>query len=169
MWQIDHRYVIVKGDYKTIVAIMTNKTNTLKILSMMVAITLVSMPVMTNAQITPGEDCRTTLPSRTNHTIIPDAALDKKIDDVGFATLQLQLQNQYLSQFPTNETAQNMIKYNDQEIERLLAKIVELWPPTSTVDIPASDRERMSKAIPKLVASGLPVIEVGINSYTGNA
>ncbi len=147
---------------------MTNKTNTLKILSMIVAVTLVATtPVMTNAQITPGEDGPITTPARTGSTTLSDDEISKKVDEIGFAMLQLKIQNQHLAQFSTNELIQDMINDNEEEIEKLFAQMMEIWPPLVVVEIPADVEARMNTVLPKLAESGLPVLGMGIDHLTG--
>ena len=123
------------------------------------------IPIIVHAQTTLEENNSISEP----YTVYENLSDENKsrINDIGFAILQLKLQNDNLTQFSTNELIQDMIKDNNEEVDRLLAELDVLWPDVPVVEISAEDEAKMNAVLPKLAASGLPLIEMGINWSTG--
>ena len=124
------------------------------------------IPIIAHAQTTLGENSSISEPYTVDDTLSEEEK-SKRIKDIGFALLQLKLQNQHLTQFSTNELIQDMIKDNNEEVDRLLAEFDVLLPDVPVVEISAEDEAKMNAVLPKLAASDLPLIEVGINWSTG--
>ena len=128
------------------------------------------IPIIAHAQTTLGENSSISEPYTVDDTLAEEE-MSQKINDIGFAILQLQIQNQHLTQFSTNELIQDMIKDNNEEIDKLSIQLYELadklWPKVPIVEIPAEDEAKMNAALPKLAVSGLPLLQMGINRSTG--
>ena len=128
------------------------------------------IPVIAHAQTTLGKNSSISEPYTVDDTI-SEEEMSQKINDIGFAILQLQIQNQHLTQFSTNELIQDMIIDNNEEIDKLSIQLYELadklWPKVPIVEIPAEDEAKMNAALPKLAVSGLPLLQMGINRSTG--
>ena len=123
------------------------------------------IPVIAHAQTTVEENSSTNEP----YTVYEDLSDQNKsrIKDIGFAILQLQLQNDNLTQFSTNQLMQDMIKDNNEEIDKLFAELDMLWPDVPVVEVSAEDKAKMNAVIWKLVANDLPLIGMGIDGSTG--
>ena len=149
--------------------VMTTKNlKVLLLLAVMVLITA-AISTVTHAQIAPGEDDGTiSVPGYTGENpAVDEGDLDAKIDAIGLAIVQLQIQNDELHRYSVDESIQKKIKNNNDTIDDLFAEWDILMPPITVVDISPNDEHIMKSTIAHLMASDLPLFGAGINPSTG--
>ena len=142
----------------------------LKILSFLAVTVIVTamISITADAQIIPMEDGPVSEPAGTGgDPAVDEGDLDAKIDAIGLAIVQMQLQNDELSRYSANETIQEKIGDNNEAIKDLFAELDVLVPPIPVVEVSPEDRDRMNSAMTRLMASDLPLMGIGIDSSTG--
>ncbi|MDE0090354.1 MAG: hypothetical protein OXP12_03235 [Thaumarchaeota archaeon] len=142
----------------------------LKILPLLagMAIAAAAISAATYAQTAPEEAGPASEPSGAGaeHTVGEEDP-DARVDAIGLAIIQLQLQNNELAKYPTNGAIQGQIEDNNETVEGLFAEWDVLMPPVPVAEISPADRHRMNSAMTRLMASDLPLLGSRINSSTG--
>ena len=155
----------------------------------LVATTIISFSIMTYAQTMPGDEDSVSDPVRANenttrvnenttrvnenttrvneNTTRVNDDVQARIDAMGFAIVQLHLQNGELVKYSTNEYIQDMIDDNNEDVADLVADMEDLLPELPTVEIPEEEERSMHTAMHKLAVSGLPILGMEINTSTG--
>ena len=133
-----------------------------------VAIVAATISVTASAQTVPGEDDPVGEPANTGaDPAISENDADARVDAIGLAIIQLQLQNNELFKYSVNGTIQEKIEENNEAMEGLFAEWDVLMPPVPIVEISPEDRHKMNSAMTRLMASDLPLLGVRIDSSTG--
>ena len=142
-------------------------TKYLKMLSLLAVMVIVTAAISVTpyARTSPGEEDPVSAPVRT---VEDGETLDAEIDRIGFAIMQLQIQNNQLASSSVSEDVQETIDRNNDAIDGLLAQLDELSPPIPVVEISNNVRIQMESSIDALVESGLPVYSLSIDTSTGN-
>lgn len=148
-------------------------TDNVKIILPLVAVmilTTTAISAVTHAQITPVEDDgASSVPTYTREDpMVDEKNMDERMDAIGLAIVQLQIQNDELVKYSADESTQEKIKNNSNTINGLFAELDALMPPAPIVEISDSVRTQMEYSIEALVESGLPVYSLNINSSTGS-
>lgn len=145
-------------------------TKNLKMLSLLVVVATVTatISVTAYAQVTPGEDDPVSEPANTGgDPTVSEEDRDARVDAIGLAIIQLQLQNDELVRYSVNGTVQEQIEDNNEAMEDLFAEWDVLMPPIPVVEVSPEDRHKMNSAMTRLMASDLPLMGAGIDPSTG--
>lgn len=145
-------------------------TKNLKMLSLLAVMATVAaaVSVMAYAQTAPGEDGPVSEPASTGaDPPINENDADARVDAIGLAIIQLQLQNDELSKHSVDGNTQEKIEENNEAIEDLFGEWDVLMPPIPIVEISPEDRQKMNSAMNRLMASDLPLFGAGIDPSTG--
>lgn len=145
-------------------------TKNLKMLSLLAVMAIVTATISVTAytQTVPGEDDPVSEPANTGaDPTINENDTDARVDAIGLAIIQLQLQNNELYKYSVNEEIQEQIEENNEAIEDLFAEWDVLMPPIPVVEISQEDRQKMNSAMTRLMESDLPLLGAGIDPSTG--
>lgn len=145
-------------------------TRNLKMLSLLAVMAIVTATISAAAyaQTVPGGDGPVSGPASTGaDPTTSENDTDARVDAIGLAIIQLQLQNNELSRYSVNGTIQEQIGENNEAIKDLFAEWDVLMPPIPAVEISQEDRQEMNSAMTRLMASDLPLLGAGIDPSTG--